>query len=128
MKREIIIQEMTCRGCGDERCLIVGKPAEEWDNAADFRRYFQADPIIDELYELQSQVSSLRTSLEKPDGQYYGVGRSTAYIKVCETIDKAAKGKISLLLLGETGVCKEVIARSVHRRSDRADQAFVHRI
>lgn len=125
MKREIIIQETSCRGCGDERCIIIGKPAEEWENAAEFKRYFQADPIIEELYELQSQVSSLRTCLEKQEGQYYGIGQSPAYKKVCSTIDKAAQGKVSVLLLGETGVGKEVIARSVHLRSERAEQAFV---
>lgn len=125
MKREIIIQETSCRGCGDERCIIIGKPAEEWENAAQFRRYFQADPIIEELYELQSQISSLRTSLAKQEGHYYGIGRSPAYLKVCRMIDKAAKGRISVLLLGETGVGKEVIARSVHLRSERAEQAFL---
>lgn len=125
MKREIIIQETSCRGCGDERCIIIGKPADEWENAAQFRRYFQADPIIEELYELQSQISSLRTSLAKQEGHYYGIGRSPAYLKVCRMIDKAAKGRISVLLLGETGVGKEVIARSVHLRSERAEQAFV---
>jgi DNA-binding NtrC family response regulator/predicted hydrocarbon binding protein len=125
MKREIIIQETSCRGCGDERCIIIGKPAEEWENAAEFRRYFQADPIIEELYELQSQISSLRKCLENQEGQFYGIGNSPAYRKVCKTIDKAAKGKISVLLLGETGVGKEVIARSLHLRSDRAEQAFV---
>lgn len=109
----------------DERCIIIGKPAEEWENAAEFRQYFQADPIIEELYELQSQISSLRRSTEKQEAQFYGVGRSPAYLKVCKMIDKAAKGKISVLLLGETGVGKEVIARSVHLRSDRAEQAFV---
>ncbi|UST79638.1 sigma-54-dependent Fis family transcriptional regulator [Pseudomonas siliginis] len=125
MKREIIIQETSCRGCGDERCIIIGKPAEEWENVEEFRRYFQSDPIIEELYELQSQISSLRTCLEKQEGHYYGIGRSSAYVKVCKTIDKAAKGKVSVLLLGETGVGKEVIARSVHLRSDRAEQAFI---
>lgn len=125
MKREIIIQETSCRGCGDERCIIIGKPAEEWENAAEFKRYFQADPVIEELYDLQSQVSSLRTCLEKQVGQYYGIGQSNAYKNVCATIDKAAQGKVSVLLLGETGVGKEVIARSVHLRSERAEQAFV---
>jgi DNA-binding NtrC family response regulator/predicted hydrocarbon binding protein len=125
MKREIIIQETSCRGCGDKRCIIIGKPAEQWENAAEFRQYFQSDPIIEKLYELQSQVSSLRTSLEKQKDHYYGIGHSTAYRKVCKTIDKAAKGKISVLLLGETGVGKEVIARSVHLRSERAEQAFI---
>lgn len=125
MGREIIFREISCHGRGDERCLIVGKPAEEWENATEFTKYFKADPIIEELYDLQSQVSSLRSSLEKQQGQYYGIGQSASYNKVCKMIDKAAMGKVSVLLLGETGVGKEVIARSVHLRSDRAEQPFV---
>ncbi|MBK1887182.1 MULTISPECIES: sigma-54-dependent Fis family transcriptional regulator [Marinobacter] len=125
MGREIIFRETSCRGCGDEKCLIVGKPAEQWDDAEEFARYFKADPIIEELYDLQSQVSSLRSSLEKQQGQYYGIGQSASYNKVCKMIDKAALGKVSVLLLGETGVGKEVIARSVHLRSERADGPFV---
>lgn len=125
MKREIIYREVSCRGCGDERCLIVGKPAEEWPDADAFKQYFKADPIVEELYDLQSQLSSLRTSLEKQEGQYYGIGQSQAYQKVCSVIDKAAQGKVSVLLFGETGVGKEVIARSVHLRSERADKPFV---
>ena len=50
MGLEIIFREVSCRGCGDERCLIVGKPASEWDDAAEFSRYFTAEPIIEELY------------------------------------------------------------------------------
>jgi DNA-binding NtrC family response regulator/predicted hydrocarbon binding protein len=125
MGREIIFREVSCRGAGDERCLIVGKPAEEWEDAEQFKAYFRADPIIEELYNLQSQLSSLRTNLEKQQGQYYGIGQSAAYQKVCKTIDKAAQGKVSVLLLGETGVGKEVIARSVHLRSERAEKPFV---
>ena len=72
MGREIIFREVSCRGCGDDKCRIVGKPAEEWEDAAEFSRYFRADAIIEELYDLQSQVSSLRSSLERQQGQYYG--------------------------------------------------------
>ncbi|NMT63027.1 sigma-54-dependent Fis family transcriptional regulator [Marinobacter orientalis] len=125
MGREIIFREVSCRGCGDDTCMIVGKPAEEWEDAAEFTQYFKADTIIEELYDLQSEVSSLRSSLEKQQGQYYGIGQSASYNKVCKMIDKAAMGKVSVLLLGETGVGKEVIARSVHLRSDRAEQPFV---
>ncbi|AZR43416.1 MULTISPECIES: sigma-54-dependent Fis family transcriptional regulator [Marinobacter] len=125
MGRQIIFREVSCRGCGDEKCHIVGKPAEEWDDAEEFTQYFKADPMIEELYDLQSQVSSLRSSLEKQQGQYYGIGQSASYNKVCRMIDKAALGKVSVLLLGETGVGKEVIARSVHLRSERAEQPFI---
>lgn len=125
MGREIIFKETSCRGCGDEKCIIEGKPAEHWEDAEEFSRYFKADPIIEELYGLQAQLSSLRSSLRKQQGQYYGIGQSASYNKVCKMIDKAAQGKVSVLLLGETGVGKEVIARSVHMRSERAESPFI---
>jgi DNA-binding NtrC family response regulator/predicted hydrocarbon binding protein len=125
MGREIIFRETQCRGCGDDKCIIIGKPAEEWEDAVEFSRYFTEDPIIEELYSLQSQVNSMRSSLVKQQGQYYGIGQSTSYNKVCKMIDKAAMGKVSVLLLGETGVGKEVVARSVHLRSERADGPFI---
>ncbi|EXF43938.1 Fis family transcriptional regulator [Pseudomonas sp. BAY1663] len=125
MGREIIFQEVSCRGRGDDKCRIIGKTAEEWGDTSTFQAYFKSDPIIEELYELQTQVANLRSRLQKYDGQYYGIGQSPAYKRICQTIDKAARGKVSVLLLGETGVGKEVIARSVHLRSERAEQPFV---
>ena len=125
MGREIIFQEVSCRGCGDEKCRIIGKTAEEWVDTSSFQAYFKSDPITEEFYELQTQVANLRSRLQKYDGQYYGIGQSPAYRRICQTIDKAARGKVSVLLLGETGVGKEVIARSVHLRSERAEQPFV---
>jgi len=125
MGREIIFQEISCRGCGDEKCIIEGRPAEEWENAEAFSRYFKDDPLIEELYDLQEQLTSLRSSLHKQRGQYYGIGQSPSYNRVCRMIDKATQGKVSVLLLGETGVGKEVIARSVHQRSERSEDPFV---
>nr|ANC68217.1 PheR [Pseudomonas oleovorans] len=125
MGREIIFREVSCRGCGGDKCRVIGKPAEEWDDVASFKQYFKSDPIIEELYELQSQLVSLRTNLDKQEGQYYGIGQTPAYQTVRKMMDKAAQGKVSVLLLGETGVGKEVIARSVHLRSKRAAEPFV---
>jgi DNA-binding NtrC family response regulator len=125
MGREIIFREVSCRGCGDDRCLIIGKPAQDWEDHEEFAQYFKAEPIIEQLYSLQSQVNSLRSNLERQQGQYYGIGQSSEYKEACMKIDKAAQGKVSVLLLGETGVGKEVIARSVHLRSKRAEQPFV---
>ncbi|WP_397448784.1 sigma 54-interacting transcriptional regulator [Pseudomonas sp. NA-150] len=123
--RQIIYKEVSCRGCGDSQCRIIGKPAEEWDDAEAFMRYFQSDPIIDELRTLQIQVESLSQRLELRAGQFYGIGQSAVYRKTCNLIDKAAPGKASVLLLGETGVGKEIIARSVHLRSERAGGPFI---
>nr|WP_314577951.1 sigma 54-interacting transcriptional regulator [uncultured Pseudomonas sp.] len=123
--RQILYKEVSCRGCGDAMCRIIGKPVEQWDDAQDFMRYFQSDPIIDELQVLQVQVANMRQRLQQQAGQFYGIGESAIYRKTCSLIDKVALGKASVLLLGETGVGKEVIARSLHLRSERAGGPFV---
>ncbi len=88
-------------------------------------RYFQSDPIIDELQALQVQVANMRQRLQIEAGKFYGIGQSAVYRRTCALIDKVALGKASVLLLGETGVGKEVIARSLHLRSERAGGPFV---
>jgi DNA-binding NtrC family response regulator/predicted hydrocarbon binding protein len=123
--RQIIYKEVSCRGCGDRMCRIIGKPAEEWEDADTFMRYFQSDPIIDELRTLQLQVENMNQRLQLRAGQFYGIGHSANYRKTCDLIDKVAPGKASVLLLGETGVGKEVIARSLHLRSERAGGPFI---
>jgi DNA-binding NtrC family response regulator len=123
--RQIIYKEVSCRGCGDTVCRIIGKPAEEWEDADTFMRYFQSDSIIDELHTLQIQVENMNQRLQLGAGQFYGIGRSAIYRKTCDLIDKVAPGKASVLLLGETGVGKEVIARSLHLRSERAGGPFI---
>ncbi|WP_095192482.1 sigma-54-dependent Fis family transcriptional regulator [Pseudomonas sp. Irchel 3A7] len=123
--RQIIYKEVSCRGRGDKDCRIIGKPAEEWEDADAFMRYFQSDPIIDELRTLQLQVENMNQRLQMRAGQFYGIGHSANYRKTCDLIDKVAPGKASVLLLGETGVGKEVIARSLHLRSERAGGPFV---
>ncbi|WP_447749045.1 sigma 54-interacting transcriptional regulator [Pseudomonas nicosulfuronedens] len=123
--RQVLYKEVSCRGCGDSQCRIVGKPVEQWEDAETFLRYFQSDPIIDELQTLQVQVANLRQRLQQEAGQFYGIGQAAVYRRCCALIDKVALGKASVLLLGETGVGKEVIARSLHLRSERAGGPFV---
>ncbi|WAB90537.1 sigma-54-dependent Fis family transcriptional regulator [Pseudomonas citronellolis] len=123
--RQVLYKEVSCRGCGGAQCRIVGKPVEQWEDADDFLRYFQSDPIIDELQALQVQVANMRQRLQLQAGQFYGIGQAPAYKRCCALIDKVAPGKASVLLLGETGTGKEVIARSLHLRSERAGSPFV---
>ncbi|MBL8767856.1 MAG: sigma 54-interacting transcriptional regulator [Planctomycetes bacterium] len=62
--------------------------------------------------------------LETRDTTPY-VFRSTAMKDVLAQLDKVARSSASVLLLGETGVGKEVVAELLHRWSDRASQPFV---
>ncbi|MGD0931114.1 MAG: sigma-54-dependent Fis family transcriptional regulator [Candidatus Korobacteraceae bacterium] len=53
------------------------------------------------------------------------VGSSEALRKVLRQIAKLASSDSTVLILGETGTGKELIARSIHKRSNRADGAFI---
>src|ERR1700751_2159848 len=53
------------------------------------------------------------------------VGSSEALRKVLRHVDKVAASDSTVLILGETGTGKELIARAIHKRSKRADRAFI---
>src|SRR6266702_8112669 len=53
------------------------------------------------------------------------VGSSDALRKVLQRVSKVASSDSTDLILGETGTGKELIARAIHKRSRRADRAFI---
>src|SRR5207237_6611922 len=53
------------------------------------------------------------------------VGSSEALRKVLRQVTKVAPADSTVLLLGETGTGKELIARAIHKRSNRAERAFI---
>ena len=53
------------------------------------------------------------------------VGSSEALRKVLRQVTKVAASDSTVLILGETGTGKELIARAIHKRSRRADRAFI---
>jgi DNA-binding NtrC family response regulator len=72
---------------------------------------------------LKKQVHSLRQELGR---QHVWVrGGDPAMAKVAETVERVAPSTATVLLLGETGTGKEVVARAVHLQSKRRDQPFV---
>jgi formate hydrogenlyase transcriptional activator len=53
------------------------------------------------------------------------VGSSEALRKVLRQVTKVAASDSTVLILGETGTGKELIARAIHKRSRRTDRAFI---
>lgn len=53
------------------------------------------------------------------------IGQSPAMIKIFETIERVAATDANVLILGENGTGKELIARAIHRNSKRYREAFV---
>jgi len=59
------------------------------------------------------------------DDRYRMVGRSAALEKVWDAVRRAAPTNATVLIAGESGVGKELVARAIHRNSLRKDEAFV---
>src|SRR5688572_5241391 len=72
--------------------------------------------------ELRSENRELKLAMES---KYEIVGQSPALRTVLGAVKRAAPTNATVLLLGESGVGKELVARTIHRNSPRAGQRFV---
>lgn len=77
--------------------------------------------------ELAEQNRELKEKLEKSAGGNFGamIGNSAELGRVRTMIDKAAPTRANILITGESGVGKELVARAVHEKSPRASMPFV---
>ena len=77
-----------------------------------------------EVEGLERDNDALRNALRE---RRYGsiIGACDAMLAVFRTVEKVASTDINVLILGETGTGKELIARELHRRSHRGEGRFV---
>ena len=68
--------------------------------------------------------ADLVAGTEEPEGLAL-VGHSPAIIEVMKTLARVAPSQASVLVLGETGTGKELVARTIHRYSERSTRRFV---
>lgn len=129
MGRQILFKETLCCAKGDDHCINIGRPAHEWEDHEEMARYLTPDPILNEMDILRSQYDQLKHRFDQQSRDellpFSTVGRSRAFKDACNLIARAASSKVTILLLGETGVGKEMQARNIHRASDRANNPFV---
>ncbi len=72
-----------------------------------------------------AEYELLRRQIEKPYSFDDIIGGCPAMRKVFETIGQVADSDVDVLVVGETGTGKELVARSIHRRSHRSAGPFV---
>ena len=75
-----------------------------------------------ELRSLRRENRELKLAME---AKYEIVGNSGTLRKVLEAVQRAAPTNATVMLLGESGVGKELVARTIHRNSPRAGQRFI---
>ncbi len=72
---------------------------------------------------LRTQNAALKADMEQPYQNI--IGKSRAMEQVFQTIEKVAKTDANVLITGENGTGKELVARALHRRSARNENAFI---
>ena len=125
MGRSVLCREVECVAKGDSRCRMIGKLEVEWGDAERDMKYLRPDPVADRLIELQTQVERLRYSLHDQQQAQDLVGAAPTFVAAYQLIEKAAASSVTVLLLGETGVGKEMFGRHLHQQSPRASAAFI---
>jgi len=87
------------------------------------------DKLLYSLEELRSQLSYYKEKLEKHSGIKYSlddiIGSSNAIVALRSIIRKTAFLDSTVLIQGETGTGKELVAHTLHRESRRAHYPFI---
>jgi len=76
-----------------------------------------------EVEKLKSKQKHLKEDIEKQYQQL--VGSSPAMKEVLQTVKKVARTDANILILGENGTGKELIAREIHRQSARSEEVLI---
>jgi two-component system NtrC family response regulator len=77
-----------------------------------------------EHQDLVEQVRHLRTTLDQKYGFENILGRSQNLLRVLDLAARAAQADSTVLIRGETGTGKELLAKAIHRNSRRKDKPF----
>jgi len=97
---------------------LLTKPLIDQELEMSINRALQQRQVIEENIQLKAQLD-LRFGLDNI------VGRDHRMQRIFDVIDSVADTKATVLITGESGTGKSMIARAIHRRSSRHDKPFV---
>jgi formate hydrogenlyase transcriptional activator len=99
------------------------------DDGGQVVRWFATGTDIDELKtgeeRVQAENRNLRDQIDQVSMFEEIVGSSPALLTVHTAVAQVAATESTVLITGETGTGKELVARAIHKRSLRSDRAFV---
>lgn len=103
---------------------FVVKP---WNNKKLVATMLSAYKLSQSKKEIMQLKHKQETLVKDMDQSYTEIiGESEKMKELLDIIDKVAKTDANILILGENGTGKEVIARAIHRNSERANNLFIN--
>jgi DNA-binding NtrC family response regulator len=97
-----------------------------WENEKLLATLFSAMRLRETLDEVETlKIKNQEINLALNDRYSEIIGQSAAMQRIFQTIDRVAKTDANVLILGENGTGKELIARAIHRNSSRQRENFV---
>jgi formate hydrogenlyase transcriptional activator len=121
------IEQRARRNDGQYRWFLIRY--NPFRNEGQVTRWYATGTDIDDRVRAEERTRNenlaLREQIDRDSMFEDIVGSSEALRKVLRQIAKLASSDSTVLILGETGTGKELVARSIHKRSNRADRAFI---
>ena len=103
---------------------FVMKPWENEKLLATVQASLKLSASQKEIIGLKTKQKVLEKNLDEPFKEI--IGRSESMLEIFETIEKVGKTDANILILGENGTGKELVARAIHRNSDRNENVFIN--
>lgn len=136
LDKEVIFVETRCRATGEPVCAAIGHDLDSWGrDMSEYRAHFQEVEIHQQVLNLteqlrQSEQKVVRQQrrlqrLERGKGPHFFEVHSPAFEQVIDLATRVAVYDSSVLITGESGVGKEVLARHIHRCSHRNSGPFI---
>ena len=115
--------EMAVRALKEGATDFVLKPWQNEKLLATISTAIKLNKSYKEVDKLKKAKKQLEEDINQPFKDI--IGRSTALRHVFNLIDKVARTDANVLILGENGTGKELVARAIHQRSLRKDSSFI---
>ncbi len=134
--KDVYFMETKCQGTESPSCIMIGKDIYSWGSNFDKELpYFKAADIQKKVQQLSERIREQQRALalhrkqlkasQKPSVMSGIEVRSKAFQNILELADRVASFDTTILITGETGTGKEVLARHIHSISHRKDSPFL---